>query len=178
MFWRYRKQHQTIPWLTNFSFNTSCIKLVQWFICYNQEAKTFVKLVQGETEPFKPFRHRYHVPYKASGSTAPFWYSIKRGSAYIIVLASYSAYGKNLRCLLIHYKFPSLFMLISDLFTTFILSCSYKYLVLLPSCSLVHLQFETQLPASKGWSMSIWIFERIRSGEGSYWVNLIFKTYA
>ncbi|XP_074557026.1 purple acid phosphatase 2-like [Curcuma longa] len=58
------------------------------------EAKTFVKLVQGETEPFKPFRHRYHVPYKASGSTAPFWYSIKRGSAYIIVLASYSAFGK------------------------------------------------------------------------------------
>ncbi|XP_072988090.1 purple acid phosphatase 2-like [Typha latifolia] len=48
----------------------------------------------GETEPFKPYRHRYHVPYKASGSTSPFWYSIKRASAYIIVLASYSAYGK------------------------------------------------------------------------------------
>ncbi|RZS02938.1 hypothetical protein BHM03_00033048 [Ensete ventricosum] len=48
----------------------------------------------GETVPFKPFRHRYHVPYRSSGSTAPFWYSIKRASAYIIVLASYSAYGK------------------------------------------------------------------------------------
>ncbi|ONK75734.1 uncharacterized protein A4U43_C03F19980 [Asparagus officinalis] len=48
----------------------------------------------GETEPFKPYRHRYHVPYKASGSTSPFWYSIKRASAHIIVLASYSAYGK------------------------------------------------------------------------------------
>lgn len=48
----------------------------------------------GETKPFKPFSHRYPTPYKASGSTAPYWYSIKRASAYIIVLASYSAYGK------------------------------------------------------------------------------------
>ncbi|GAB4853856.1 prolyl aminopeptidase [Ancistrocladus abbreviatus] len=48
----------------------------------------------GENEPFKPFTHRYHTPYKTSGSTAPFWYSIKRASAYIIVLSSYSAYGK------------------------------------------------------------------------------------
>lgn len=55
-------------------------------------------LLQGETEPFKPYTHRYHVPYKASESTAPFWYSIKRGSAYIIVLASYSAYGKHFSC--------------------------------------------------------------------------------
>ncbi|OQU87649.1 hypothetical protein SORBI_3003G314400 [Sorghum bicolor] len=48
----------------------------------------------GETKPFKPFSQRYPTPYKASGSTAPYWYSIKRASAYIIVLASYSAYGK------------------------------------------------------------------------------------
>ncbi|XP_020519977.1 purple acid phosphatase 2 isoform X1 [Amborella trichopoda] len=48
----------------------------------------------GETVPFKPYKHRYHVPYKASNSTSPLWYSIKRASAYIIVLSSYSAYGK------------------------------------------------------------------------------------
>ncbi|KAF7810843.1 Purple acid phosphatase [Senna tora] len=48
----------------------------------------------GETTPFKPYTHRYHVPYRASQSTEPFWYSIKRASAYIIVLSSYSAYGK------------------------------------------------------------------------------------
>ncbi|XAR59590.1 Acid phosphatase [Bertholletia excelsa] len=47
----------------------------------------------GETEPFKPYTHRYYVPHKASGSTSPLWYSIKRASAYIIVLSSYSAYG-------------------------------------------------------------------------------------
>ncbi|KAJ0618515.1 putative Acid phosphatase [Helianthus annuus] len=46
----------------------------------------------GEGEPFKPYTHRYFVPYEASGSTSPLWYSIKRASAYIIVLSSYSAY--------------------------------------------------------------------------------------
>lgn len=48
----------------------------------------------GEKMPFKPYSHRYHVPYRSSNSTAPFWYSIKRASTYIIVLSSYSAYGK------------------------------------------------------------------------------------
>ncbi|XP_024972364.1 purple acid phosphatase-like [Cynara cardunculus var. scolymus] len=47
----------------------------------------------GETRPFKPYVHRYFVPYKASKSTSPLWYSIKRASAYIIVMSSYSAYG-------------------------------------------------------------------------------------
>ncbi|GAB2271686.1 prolyl aminopeptidase [Dionaea muscipula] len=48
----------------------------------------------GEYTPFKPYKKRYHVPYRVSGSTSPLWYSIKRASAYIIVLSSYSAYGK------------------------------------------------------------------------------------
>nr|XP_043628276.1 purple acid phosphatase 2-like [Erigeron canadensis] len=48
----------------------------------------------GEFEPFKPYTHRYPVPYKSSDSHTPYWYSIKRASAHIIVLASYSAYGK------------------------------------------------------------------------------------
>ncbi|KAL3497359.1 hypothetical protein ACH5RR_040091 [Cinchona calisaya] len=48
----------------------------------------------GEKIPFKPYTHRYHVPYQASKSSSPLWYSIKRASAYIIVLSSYSAYGK------------------------------------------------------------------------------------
>ncbi|XP_020101512.1 purple acid phosphatase 2-like [Ananas comosus] len=47
-----------------------------------------------ETTPFKPYIHRYHAPFKASGSTSPLWYSIKRASAHIIVLSSYSAYAK------------------------------------------------------------------------------------
>ncbi|KAJ3674678.1 hypothetical protein LUZ60_005294 [Juncus effusus] len=48
----------------------------------------------GESMPYKPMTHRYPTPYQSSGSTEPFWYSIKRASAHIIVLASYSAYGK------------------------------------------------------------------------------------
>ncbi|GJM95041.1 hypothetical protein PR202_ga11735 [Eleusine coracana subsp. coracana] len=48
----------------------------------------------GEEKPFKPFTHRYPTPYRAAGSTEPFWYSVKIGSAHIVVLASYSAYGK------------------------------------------------------------------------------------
>lgn len=48
----------------------------------------------GEGKPFKPYKNRFHVPYGASQSTSPLWYSIKRASAYIIVLSSYSSYGK------------------------------------------------------------------------------------
>ncbi|CAD5318805.1 unnamed protein product [Arabidopsis thaliana] len=48
----------------------------------------------SETQPFKPYKNRYHVPYKASQSTSPLWYSIKRASTYIIVLSSYSTYDK------------------------------------------------------------------------------------
>ncbi|KAK1270259.1 Purple acid phosphatase 2 [Acorus gramineus] len=48
----------------------------------------------GEVAPFKPYKRRYRVPYKASQSTSPLWYSVKRASAYIIALSSYSAYGK------------------------------------------------------------------------------------
>ncbi|KAE9586737.1 hypothetical protein Lal_00004477 [Lupinus albus] len=48
----------------------------------------------GETRPFKPYTSRYYVPYRESNSTSPLWYSIKRASVYIIVLSSYSAFGK------------------------------------------------------------------------------------
>ncbi|RAL53115.1 unnamed protein product [Cuscuta campestris] len=47
----------------------------------------------GETVPFKPYTHRFFVPFEASGSTSPLWYSIKRASAHIIVMSSYSAFG-------------------------------------------------------------------------------------
>ncbi|KAL7210711.1 hypothetical protein ACSBR1_032129 [Camellia fascicularis] len=62
----------------------------------NTKWDTFGRFIEKseETDPFKPYLHRYYVPYKASQSTSPFWYSIKRASTYIIVLSSYSAYGK------------------------------------------------------------------------------------
>lgn len=55
---------------------------------------TQLSLLQGEPVPFVPFSHRFRTPYEAAGSTAPFWYSIKRGPAHIIVMAAYSAFGK------------------------------------------------------------------------------------
>ncbi|EPS60425.1 hypothetical protein M569_14376, partial [Genlisea aurea] len=48
----------------------------------------------GEFKPFVPYSHRFHVPYRAANSSSPFWYSVKRASAHIIVLSSYSAFGK------------------------------------------------------------------------------------
>ncbi|KAL6622338.1 hypothetical protein ACP70R_032217 [Stipagrostis hirtigluma subsp. patula] len=48
----------------------------------------------GETTPFKPFAHRYPTPYRASSSSEPYWYSVKLGPAHIIVLSSYSGFGK------------------------------------------------------------------------------------
>ncbi|XP_052200704.1 purple acid phosphatase-like [Diospyros lotus] len=48
----------------------------------------------GEPKPFKPYTSRFFTPYDASKSTSPLWYSIKRASAYIIVMSSYSAFGK------------------------------------------------------------------------------------
>ncbi|XP_074557303.1 purple acid phosphatase 2-like isoform X1 [Curcuma longa] len=85
--------HDNVRWDTWGRFVERSTAYQPWIWTTGNHEIDFVPEI-GETEPFKPFRHRYHVPYKASGSTAPFWYSIKRGSAYIIVLASYSAFGK------------------------------------------------------------------------------------
>jgi hypothetical protein len=48
----------------------------------------------GETVAFKPFSHRYPTPHRASGSSEPYWYSVKMGPAHVIVLCSYCAFGK------------------------------------------------------------------------------------
>ncbi|CAL1359070.1 unnamed protein product [Linum trigynum] len=47
-----------------------------------------------EVVPFRNFLHRYPTPYLASKSTNPLWYAIKRASAHIIVLSSYSPFVK------------------------------------------------------------------------------------
>lgn len=50
-------------------------------------------IFQGEVIPFKSYLHRIATPYTASKSTNPLWYAIRRASAHIIVLSSYSPYG-------------------------------------------------------------------------------------
>ncbi|XP_055960427.1 bifunctional purple acid phosphatase 26-like isoform X3 [Mercurialis annua] len=48
----------------------------------------------GEVVPFKSYLHRFATPYTASKSSNPLWYAIRRASAHIIVLSSYSPYAK------------------------------------------------------------------------------------
>ncbi|KAK7264868.1 hypothetical protein RJT34_32481 [Clitoria ternatea] len=48
----------------------------------------------GEVDPFKNYLHRYTTPHLASKSSTPLWYAIRRASAHIIVLNSYSPYVK------------------------------------------------------------------------------------
>lgn len=48
----------------------------------------------GEVTPFKSYLHRYPTPYLASKSSSPLWYAIRRASAHIIVLSSYSPFVK------------------------------------------------------------------------------------
>jgi len=48
----------------------------------------------GETSVFKPYLHRYMTPYLASKSSSPMWYAVRRASAHIIVLSSYSPFVK------------------------------------------------------------------------------------
>lgn len=48
----------------------------------------------GETSTFKPYLHRYRTPYLASSSSSQMWYAVRRASAHIIVLSSYSPFVK------------------------------------------------------------------------------------
>ncbi|XP_039068545.1 purple acid phosphatase 2-like [Hibiscus syriacus] len=85
--------HDNVRWDTWARFVERNVAYQPWIWTTGNHEIDFAPEI-GETKPFKPYTHRYHVPYRASQSTAPFWYSIKRASAYIIVLSSYSAYGK------------------------------------------------------------------------------------
>ncbi|KAK4772185.1 hypothetical protein SAY86_013960 [Trapa natans] len=84
--------HDNVRWDTWGRFTERSVAYQPWIWTAGNHEIDFAPEL-GEIKPFKPFRHRYHTPFKASGSTEPFWYSIKRASAYIIVLSSYSAYG-------------------------------------------------------------------------------------
>ncbi|KAL9339268.1 hypothetical protein Peur_068283 [Populus x canadensis] len=48
----------------------------------------------GEVIPFKSYLNRYPTPHLASKSSSPLWYAIRRASAHIIVLSSYSPFVK------------------------------------------------------------------------------------
>ncbi|XP_021827947.1 purple acid phosphatase-like [Prunus avium] len=85
--------HDNVRWDTWGRFTERSVAYQPWIWTAGNHDIDFAPEI-GEIEPFKPYTHRYPVPHNASGSTSPLWYSIKRASAYIIVLSSYSAYGK------------------------------------------------------------------------------------
>ncbi|KAK4859852.1 hypothetical protein QYF36_012919 [Acer negundo] len=85
--------HDNIRWDTWGRFTERNVAYQPWIWTAGNHELDFDPEI-GESIPFKPYENRYHVPYEASYSTSPFWYSIKRASAYIIVMSSYSAYGK------------------------------------------------------------------------------------
>ncbi|GER51596.1 purple acid phosphatase [Striga asiatica] len=59
----------------------------------NHEIEYFPHL--GEVTPFRNYLQRYPTPYPASKSSNPLWYAIRRGSAHVIVLSSYSPFDKS-----------------------------------------------------------------------------------
>ncbi|XP_002534135.2 purple acid phosphatase 5 [Ricinus communis] len=85
--------HDSVRWDTWGRFTEKSTAYPPWIWTAGNHEIDFAPEIDENT-PFKPYLHRYHVPFKASQSTSPLWYSIKRASAYIIVLSSYSAYGK------------------------------------------------------------------------------------
>ncbi|KAK8913592.1 Phosphoenolpyruvate phosphatase [Platanthera zijinensis] len=48
----------------------------------------------GEFSTFKAYLHRYTTPHIASKSSSPLWYAVRRASAHIIVLSSFSPFVK------------------------------------------------------------------------------------
>ncbi|KAJ9147019.1 hypothetical protein P3X46_029225 [Hevea brasiliensis] len=85
--------HDNVRWDTWGRFVEKSTAYQPWIWTAGNHEIDFLPEIDEYT-PFKPYMNRYHVPYRASQSTSPLWYSIKRASAYIIVLSSYSAYGK------------------------------------------------------------------------------------
>ncbi|KAH6779282.1 purple acid phosphatase 26 [Perilla frutescens var. hirtella] len=47
-----------------------------------------------EVVPFRNYLHRHPTPYRSSGSSNPLWYAVRRASAHIIVLSTYSPFVK------------------------------------------------------------------------------------
>ncbi|KAG5613390.1 hypothetical protein H5410_024671 [Solanum commersonii] len=85
--------HDNIRWDTWGRFIERSAAYQPWIWTAGNHELDFVPEI-GESMPFVPYKHRFSTPYRESQSTSPLWYSIKRASAYIIVMSSYSAFGK------------------------------------------------------------------------------------
>ncbi|KAF9599367.1 hypothetical protein IFM89_036853, partial [Coptis chinensis] len=85
--------HDNVRWDTWGRFVERSTAYQPWIWIAGNYEIDFVPEI-GETVPFKPYTPVIMCPIKHLEAPAPLWYSIKQASAYIIVLSSYSAYGK------------------------------------------------------------------------------------
>ncbi|KAK9078815.1 hypothetical protein SSX86_002873 [Deinandra increscens subsp. villosa] len=82
-----------IRWDSSGRFIEKYAAYQQWlWIVGNHEVEYLPEI--NEVEPFKQYLYRFPTPYKASGSSSPLWYAVRRASAHIIFLSSYSPYVK------------------------------------------------------------------------------------
>ncbi|KAM1683209.1 hypothetical protein EV2_035435 [Malus domestica] len=65
--------HDNVRWDTWGKFAERIVAYQPWIWTAGNHEIDFAPEI-GETKPFKPYSHRYHVPYEVSGSTSPFWY--------------------------------------------------------------------------------------------------------
>ncbi|KAJ4809273.1 Purple acid phosphatase [Rhynchospora pubera] len=86
--------HDNVRWDTWGRFIESSTAYQPWIWTFGNHELDFAPEI-GESIPFKPVSYRYQTPYSASGSTEQYYYSVRRASAHIIVLASYSSYGEQ-----------------------------------------------------------------------------------
>lgn len=90
---RYQYNDVGLRWDTWGRFVERSTAYQPWLWCAGNHEIDYMPYM-GEVTPFKSFLHRYTTPYKASNSTNPLWYAVRRASAHIIVLSSYSPFVK------------------------------------------------------------------------------------
>ncbi|KAI4344198.1 hypothetical protein L6164_011449 [Bauhinia variegata] len=90
---RYQYNDVGLRWDTWGRFVERSAAYQPWIWCAgNHEIDYFPYM--GEVVPFRSYLYRYPTPYLASKSSSPMWYAIRRASAHIIVLSSYSPFVK------------------------------------------------------------------------------------
>ncbi|GAV60536.1 Metallophos domain-containing protein/Metallophos_C domain-containing protein [Cephalotus follicularis] len=90
---KYESDHHGIRWDSWGRFIERSAAYQPWiWSAGNHEIEYMPNL--GEVSPFKSYLHRFATPYVASKSSNPLWYAVRRASAHIIVLSSYSSYVK------------------------------------------------------------------------------------
>ncbi|KAJ1378928.1 Purple acid phosphatase-like, N-terminal [Sesbania bispinosa] len=89
---RYKYNDVGLRWDTWGRFVEKSVAYQPWIWCVGNHEIDYMPYM-GEVEPFKSYLYRY-TPYLASKSSSPLWYAIRRASAHIIVLSSYSPFVK------------------------------------------------------------------------------------